>query len=525
MKVFIPAAGAGLGLGGITKYINKTLVSMGGKPTLSRIIEMFPADTDFVIATGYKGDIIKEYLHLAHPEKKIQFVDILLYDGEGSGLGLTMLDCKQYLQEPFVLCAADLLISSKLPELRGNFMAYDNRDAKEIYRTVQIDEDGNVSKIGEKGEDTSRDAHPYVGLAGIHDYKEFWEAMDSGDEKVIKMGEGYGLNVLLQQGVTIRAEKVTWYDMGAQVELDASRKIFENPDAPNILEKANETIWFLDNKVIKFSDNTRFISDRVKRAKMLKEFVPPVTGNTTHMYSYDYVQGDVLSKCISIPLFDKLLNFSKDFWIVRELDKAQKTVFKEQCMSFYRRKTYDRVELFYKNFKKKDNADIINGVKYPTLKEILDSIDWDYLADGLPGQFHGDYHFENILYDQENDTFKFLDWRQNFGKLLSTGDIYYDLAKLNHGLIICHELIAKDSFTATWAGNEIKYDFARKQSLVECEQHYYKWLIANGYDMKKVKMMTAMIFLNICALHDYPYVLLLYGLGKEMMYECLNNII
>ena len=169
-----------------------------------------------------------------------------------------------------------------------------------------------------------------------------------------------------------------------------------------------------------------------------------------------------------------------------------------------------------------DNAKIINEKNYPTLAEILDSIDWNYIADGLPGQFHGDYHFENILYNKDEDQFNFLDWRQNFGSLLNIGDIYYDFAKLNHGLIICHELIAKNLFQVNWENNSLTFDFNRKQSLISCEKYFYKWLEENGYDVKKVKILTALIFLNICALHDMPYVLLLYGLGKQMLFEVLN---
>jgi hypothetical protein len=414
------------------------------------------------------------------------------------------------------------LVNETIPAPDCNWMGYDHRDNREQYRTIHVGNDDKVTSIDEKGMDIGDEAQPYIGLAGIKDYQEFWQYMEDGGGDAIRIGESYGLRKLLESK-EIYAKKFTWFDTGVKVELDATRKRFEKPDDPNILEKQNEAIWFLDNCVIKYCDDPKFTSDRVKRAKLLEGFVPPVTGNTTHMYRYEYAKGDVLSKCITIPLFDKLLGFSKKFWVERDLNAEQKIEFHDQCINFYKKKTYDRVALFYKNFNKCDNAEIINGVKYPSLQSILDSIDWEYLANGLAGQFHGDYHFENILYDKETDQFKLLDWRQNFGKFLDIGDIYYDLAKLNHGLIICHELIAKDMFEASWEGNEINFDFARKDSLIKCEQHYYEWLKTNGYDVKKVKMMTAMIFLNICALHDYPYVLLLYGLGKQMMYECITD--
>ena len=70
--VFIPAAGTGSRLGGITKYINKSLVSIENKPTIARIMDMFPSDTEYVIAVGYKGDLVKEFISLVYAEKNIK---------------------------------------------------------------------------------------------------------------------------------------------------------------------------------------------------------------------------------------------------------------------------------------------------------------------------------------------------------------------------------------------------------------------------------------------------------------------
>lgn len=518
-KVFIPTAGTGSRLGGITKYLNKSLVSIGNKPTLTRIFEMFPDDTKYVIATGYKGELVREYLSLAHPDKDIQLVDVYPYEGKGSGLGLTILTSKEYLQEPFVFCSCDTLVSEKIPAPDYNWMGYDDRDNLTQYRTLSINEDGTVWQINEKGDNLSTSPEPYIGLAGIHDYKAFWKAMERNVEQTIPQGEALGLRQLLPLGV--KAHKFTWFDTGVTVELEATQKRFHHKGDPNILPKADETIWLLSDRVVKFSDNMKFIANRVKRAQLLKGFVPSIKGSTEHMYSYDYVDGDVMSKCVTLPIFKKLLDYSKNFWHLNELTDEQRKEFVDGCMRFYKDKTYERVELFYKNFDRTDNARIINGKEYPALKEMLDKVDWDYVANGLAGQFHGDYHFENILYDEQADTFCFLDWRQNFDKSISVGDIYYDLGKMLHGLIMCHELVAKNLFEVTWEGEKIHYDFARKNILVMCERYYYEWLKDNGFDYMKTRLMCALIFLNICGLHEYPYSLVLYALGKEMLYNCL----
>ena len=34
---------------------------------------------------------------------------------------------------------------------------------------------------------------------------------------------------------------------------------------------------------------------------------------------------------------------------------------------------------------------------------------------------------------------------------------------------------------------------------------FYDWLKKNRYDVKKVNILTGLIFLNICALHHFPY--------------------
>ena len=180
-------------------------------------------------------------------------------------------------------------------------------------------------------------------------------------------------------------------------------------------------------------------------------------------------------------------------WIV---DSCAQQEFRDRCMSFYRDKTLERVELFYNHFNHQDGTEAINGVQMPKLNELLVTLDWDWLADGLPGRFHGDFHFENILWSTCEQRFTFLDWRQDFGASLTTGDVYYDLAKLLHGLIINHELIAREHFQVDWKKDEICYDFHRKQVLVECEQHFGKWLKSEGYDLKKVRILTALVYLN-----------------------------
>ncbi len=99
--------------------------------------------------------------------------------------------------------------------------------------------------------------------------------------------------------------------------------------------------------------------------------------------------------------------------------------------------------------------------------------------------------------------------------------VIFDLAKLMHGLIVSHDLIEENLFNIDWHDNKIAFNLHRKHSLVQCQSYYEKWLQIHGYDVKKVYILTAIIYLNIAPLHHYPYSLLLYALGKSMLYQYL----
>jgi choline kinase len=519
-KVFIPCAGTGSRLEKLTENLPKALVEIDNKPTISHIIEKFPSDISIVIALGHKGELIKEYLSVAYTDRNFEFVEIEPFEGKGSGLGLTTLMCKSNLQCPFVFCSCDTIVDEAIPQPDCNWIAYSNLADplnNQAYRTVEIDND-QILSIKEKldANNSNVKRFPYIGLAGIHDFEKFWTSLESSPV-YIEVGEAEGLRSL----ENIKAIKFTWSDTGNMDSLIKTRKKFFNPNGPNILEKPNEAIWFIDSLVIKFNIDKNFIADRVKRVDIMGDFVPKIIKSTPHMYAYKKANGEVLSKIIDLSLFKKLLDHSMSFWKVGIKSNPKLLThnqdFKDVCFKFYKNKTYERINEYYKNFNNTDQEEFINGINTPKVFEMLDSLDWNWLCDGLKGQFHGDFHFENILYDKETNKFTFLDWRQNFGGIIEYGDIYYDFAKLNHGLIVCHELIAKDLFTVNYSSNNIHYDLCRKQILVECENYLKEYLEQNGFDYQKVYLLTALIYLNIAGLHHYPYCHLLYYLGKDLL--------
>ena len=123
-KVIIPTAGLGSRLGKISRNINKSLVSIAQKPSISYIIEKFPEEMEFVIPIGYKKEMVVEFLTIAYPYRNFTFVEVEPFDGKGAGLGFTMLLCRDYLQCPFIFCSNDTIVLEDIPAPSCNWMGY-----------------------------------------------------------------------------------------------------------------------------------------------------------------------------------------------------------------------------------------------------------------------------------------------------------------------------------------------------------------------------------------------------------------
>ena len=516
-RVCIPTAGIGTRLADLTDHVNKSLIGVANKPVISHIIEKFPIETEIVIALGYKKELVRDFLELAYPDRPFVFVDVDPYEGPGSGLGLSLLRCQPHLQCPFVFCSCDTLVSEPIPAPDHNWMGHSESDDPALYRSIRI-KDGQVTEVCEKGSDG--EVHPYIGLAGIKDYDRFWENMTTGSE-AIEIGESYGLRGLVHLGIT--SKYFTWHDTGNLDSLKGTREFFEMDSDPIILPKADEAIWFVGNHVIKFSSSESFIANRVKRSKLLDGYCPQIVDGRRNMYKYEKVEGSVFSDVVNVGRFEEFLSMCLDFWRVEKLSEESQREFTGVCSTFYKDKTLERVSQFYNTFEITDAEETINGVRTPKLRDMLSHIDWDWLCDGVPARFHGDLHFENIIYNSQSGKFTLLDWRQDFGGNLSIGDVYYDLGKIYHGLVMSHAVVRQNGFSVQKNEDGVEFDFYRMHTLVECEAIFKRFLKQQSYDTRKVTVMMYLVFLNIAALHHYPYSLLLYYLGKTGLWSMLNQ--
>jgi choline kinase len=512
-KVFIPCAGVGSRMGALTTDINKCLLSVNREPVLSHLVKKVPDDVEIVIALGYKGSQIKNFLDICYPHKKIQYVTVENYDGEGSSLGHSISLCREHLQCPFVFISNDTFIDGDIPfedVLDENWIGYiEGRLVNTDYRTLEMFA-GKCSILYDKNVKSTSPI--YIGVSGIKDYEKFWEAFDIYDD--ISTGESLGISHLLKDG-SINCRKLNWHDCGNINSYNKLCEQFSKDDGMNVLPKKSEAIWFINDEVYKFHIDESFIRDRVERVKFLNGSVPEIKRHNDNIYVYDKVDGFTFSHIHSSTKFVDLLNFCQSKLWRKRVDTPDN--FKEKCLSFYKDKTLDRVREYFGRFNIRSPRFTINSdINVNILNLVETRVPWEYLADGIPSSYHGDLHFENILCS--GDTYKFLDWRQNFVNY-ECGDVYYDLAKLNHGLIVNHENIHNDLYFAdiNFENGELNFDFKQNYNQGRFQKVFFDWCQFNHYDVEKIKILTALIYLNIAALHHNPYCHMLFGLGATQL--------
>ena len=77
-------------------------------------------------------------------------------------------------------------------------------------------------------------------------------------------------------------------------------------------------------------------------------------------------------------------------------------------------------------------------------------------------------------------------------------------------------------FSCSVNGDSVSFRTHSTSELEEFKPMYEAWLEAGGYDLKKVKLITSLIFLNMAPLHEKELGDLLFFKSKKMMEE-LND--
>ena len=262
---------------------------------------------------------------------------------------------------------------------------------------------------------------------------------------------------------------------------------------------------------------------RFQRCEYISSIIPETFISGNNIIWYHLVKGSLLSNTNEKKIFINFCNFlQKNIWDKRINDIDRISDLNKKTMSFYKHKTYERVKKYISKNKEADDAIYINNIPIESIHELLSKVDWENLSKGYYTYFHGDPQPENVIVTGKN-KFTMIDWREDFGGDLEYGDLYYDLGKIYHSLIVTQKKIRDEKYFVSYEGDFALYKFEKRRNLIAYLNYFEKFILKSGYDLKKVKIISALIYLNIAPLHHHPYADLLFFHGKLSLSNLLNE--
>lgn len=517
--VLITTSGTGKRLGELTRYTNKSLLKLADKPVISHIIDLYPPDTQYIITLGHFGNLVREYLSLVYPHTPITYVSVVPYTGTGSSLGYSMLQAAGNLTKPFIFHACDTIVTKRPPKPERNWIAVSPGTNTTDYASCII-KNGRVLRMYPKGSHGAYDLH--IGLVGVHDVWPFWQKLRELYQKnpnSITLSDVPVIQQLLTDGFVFHAETVpAWYDSGNEDALKKTQQTLHTH--VDTLTKPQESVFFINGSVVKFFADKMIVQQRVKRAKALADVVPPIQRSTPHFYQYAFVKGNNYAKIADAPTGTSLLRWSQRY-LWKPVHAVSDTQFRQICHNFYYTKTVQRIDRFLSSRCIKDTGWLVNDIPVPPVHDILKHVHFDLLCDADQHTIHGDFIIDNIIKTPQG--FKLIDWRQNFGGLLTAGDLMYDLAKLNHSLVVSHQIVRDRAFSLSRTDTVITCNIPRIRRLQQFQKELGKFIQKNGYNPYKITLLTPLIWLNMSPLHHDPFDKFLFYFGAYHLWKAVQN--
>jgi len=508
LTVLILAAGYGRRMGPFSRMVNKALIPYDNKPLISHIMEKFDLNTKFVIACGHMGQQVKDYVSAVHTDKQIVYVDIPDYSEGNTGPATTIQHCAKHITGPFFWLSCDTLFDFDISNnLDHNWIGVHpvNSDIAQDY--CWVEREGETITLIKNKQPSKLAVDAFIGLMYCVD-STYIDNLKSVNAR--EAYEGFNDNLKLQAH-TVRG----WKDFGTYdkwVELSSGLKEVSFP-------KPNEIFYHDNNKIIKFTVDSTLTDRKANRALLNSACMPSGIRRSGQFLVYDYVQGDIIYSQLTPELFDKLLTWSsKSLWKSKWFPNTENI-----CRDFYFKKTQDRLNQFRIKYNDWSEPNTVNGISVKPMDEYLKMIDWDWLcSDTLWAFIHGDFQFENIIYNSDNDVFTCIDWRTDFGGD-SYGDLYYDLGKMLGGILLDYQAVKADKLEY--------HEHNEVATLNECSipnaDQYVDQLInfckLSGFNWDKISLLVPIIYLNMSPLHEAPFDKYLFALAQLYFSKVFNE--
>ena len=210
VRTVILCGGRGTRAWPATAEVPKPMLEIGGRPVLHHVMEIYARQgfTDFTLATGYKGDVIADWVRGLSEPWSVECLDT----GEEADTGARLRACAERLDDTFLATYGDGLGNVDVAATLACHRSHGGAATVTVvplpsqYGTIDTDDDGRVVAFREKpllrdhwinagffvfdaeavtgtgGASLERDVLPALGTAGrlyVYRHDGFWKSMDT----------------------------------------------------------------------------------------------------------------------------------------------------------------------------------------------------------------------------------------------------------------------------------------------------------------------------------------------------------
>lgn len=495
-----------------------TMLPINGKPVIGYIIEdLISRGIKNIIIIINKNDLYTDkYLNKKFKNKCD--LNIIINKNSERGLGYSIHLSKPYTPpgHKIFICLGDTIYKGDL-NFENNFLII-SKQYEESSKWCFVEKNIN-DKLSFTDKPLTYEGSGSVlcGLYFFNNNKIFNQALDECEKENEKIEMSNILQKYNQHENFDLVEARGWYDCGNLENYYKAKIDFLRVRGFNSIEY-NDLFGHITKTSSKKENIIREINWFQNIPNELKIFAPRLIDHKTEKnsakYSIEYYGYQTLADMFIFNIHDiKLWRIIiKRLLEIFEIFQTHKNPLPYSSFyEIYYKKTIDRLnrlkeqnEYWQKLMDKEEIS--INGKKYKNINNFLPHLEkyTEHLYD--PDKtcvIHGDPCLSNILFDPSGKIFKFIDPRGHFGEMSVYGHSKYDLAKLRHSFNGCYEFIISDLFEINEDGDgKYEYKVYTEEHHDKIKEYFDEELTKNNYDLKKIKLIEALLFLSMVPLHD-----------------------
>lgn len=404
------------------------------------------------------------------------------------------------------------------------------------WSVIQLESNNIKQVILPKGDANKQLGHAFTGYFNAKS-SEITKALGLMDDTSDLI---YLVNLLMKGDEVYTTSKTKWVDCGHEVNYQKTKKELINS------RSFNKMIVTENGQIIKKSEHVQKLKNETNYVHQLplniQAFYPRIIeersiSNEEYCYVMDYFSAPNIAEIMLYwntkdeqwkTIFERFTTFFSEF------KKYQTTFSIDQFKNFYLEKTFGRIDAFRNQLTSTksiiEQKIWVNGYACEsifTLKEYIEQKIEKLFNTANFCIMHGDFCFNNILFNPLNEEMKLIDARGSFSEdaVGIYGDLLYDLAKLAHSSIYGYDYLVNDLFTLSEKNDNYHLQFLWRENRNVLVDLTNDIISNNNYDQNDIKFVVGLLFLSMPPLHSdsQKRQKAMYVHGLMILNECYNG--